>query len=229
MAGREQQIKEQVALVAAPLTVAAPRPQRHQIELRRPLRGGKGAVVQSDDADDAEGQAAQAAHRRKRDAARGHAAARRVIELLLERAAQHRHWQRRRVGVVKAAALQGVAQRADCRQQLALIVELVVDRGHEGLDHFEQQVPPGQRRARDGDCGLQGPQAVDKLLQGAQRQRVSTLGVAGRQQMDEGLRGLGGQCITQEQAVQAVGPGVAGGARHTKAGAVRAIQCPPDA
>ncbi len=182
----QHQVQEEVALVVAALAVATAWLQRHQVEFRDTLCAGKGTVVQADDADMRERQAAQAAHGREGDAAGGHTAARRVVQLLAQRGLQHREGQGLGARPVGAAALQGVEELGQRELQFALVVQFVSLRLQELRDGLQQQRLPGAGRTRLRHGPVQLAQAGDELRQRTQGQRGAALGVGGGKQAIEG-------------------------------------------
>ena len=163
----EQQVQEQVALVVAALPIAAARAQRHQVKLGRPHRAGENAVVQADRADHLKRQVAQAADGRESHPAAGHAAARRVVEQLRQRGANHR--QRQRLG--HAATLHRVGHCPDRLLQLAQVVEFGVCGLHESLQASQQRAGPVRWQLGHCQLGLQALQRVDEAPESAQRER----------------------------------------------------------
>ena len=222
----EQQVEEHVALVEAALAVAAARRQVHQVELGRARRRRERAVVEPDRADDAERHVAQAVHRRERDHAGGHAAARRVVESLFERGAHDVERQRR--GEFAAAPL--IGQAGDLGVDVAQVLEVGVGRGDEVAQRVGQDRGPVGRRARRGDAVAQRLQRIDEAPERAQRQRARALGVAGGQACPgTACCSCVGQRVAEEQAVEAVGEAVARLRRHVEAAAVLGVECPVDA
>ena len=225
MARGEKQVEEQVAVVLASLTVAAARTQRHQVELGWAVRRRESAVVQADRTDNGERQVAQAAHRGEGDTARGYAAARRVVEQLLQRRANN--GQRHRL--LDAAALHRVGQFPHRALQLAQVIDLIASCLHERFERAEQQGRPHFGALRGAHRLVQLLQGVDVTPERTENHGRRALGVSGGQQPVERFAHLRWQCVAQEQPVQPVDQGVAHLRRDIEARTVVRIQGPADA
>ncbi len=142
LARGEQQIQEQIPIVEAALAIAGARRRRCQVELTRPGGGREGAVIETEDADEAERQIAQTAHRGEGDRAGGYAAARGVIEQRFEPGAQHRERHRHR----EAAAAHVLVEFAQRGAHVGDIVDVVVRRCQERVQHVEQRRMPCLRQ-----------------------------------------------------------------------------------
>ena len=222
LAGGEEQVEEDVALVDAALPVAAARIARHQVELGGTLRRGKCAIVQPQHADEPVRQIAQAGHRRERDGAAGDAAARRIVERGLQRDANHV----RGDGLAHPAMHHGGVQRADAGRRFALVVDFVACRREEPVDDGEQRLPPFGRRLRPGDLVVQPLELADKFAKAAERERRGAFRIAGRDAIVQRSVGRCGQRIAEEQPIEAVAEAVAANRRQVERLAMVAVDAP---
>ena len=178
----EQKVEEQVAFVDAPLSVAALRRQRHQVEFERAAGAGECAIVEPDGADDAERQVAQAADRREGHHSGWRAAARRIVQHCFQRGAHD--FRRNRRG--DAALPHVVVNFPDGVAYLAEIVDFAVVGEEKIVEQGEHALHPDIGCAGFGKFRMQPCQVGDETRKQAEQQGAGTFDVAGWQTPEPG-------------------------------------------
>ena len=224
VAGAEQGLEEQVAVVAAPVAVARTRGLGHQVERGRALGAREGGVVHAQEPEHPEGHRAHGHHVGEGDpAAQEGLTTVRLgqcpFQVLADRLG------RKRSGAAGQAAvpLEGGDRLAQGRQPLVVPV-----REKEGVKEAQEQpVPVGRGTA----AAEERVPPVDGVHEGDEAAERSGLAAAGGGAGQEPLPGFVARTheMAEQQPVQAEPPAMRAGGGHTQFAAVVRVQPPADA